>query len=150
MATATTEVVEIDQDEAFNSSSDENVSFNEKRGNLRAATKTDSKLLRKSLQTCPAEFNEEKLEGLMHHYQNNKSKSRIIEGLLFVLRQLLAPVPISAIPASRAWGFLTMDDAFGIFNSFFDREVGKDEFQDHLLHPEYGLRVYVAQIHGTR
>ena len=33
---------------------------------------------------------------------------------------------------------------------FFDRAVGKDEFQGHLLHPEYGLRVNVAQVNSNR
>jgi len=83
---------------------------------------------------------------LLHHYRNNRSKSRIIEGLLFVLRQLLAPVYASVDTACRAWGFLTFDEAFGIFKSFFYHEVEKDQFQDHLLHPEYGLRVNVATV----
>lgn len=96
------------------------------------------------------ESNEEMLEGLLHRYRNNISKSRIIEGLLFVLRQLLAPAHVSVDTTCRAWGFLTFDDAFGTFNSFFDREVEKDEFQDHLLHPEYGLRVNVASVNSRR
>ena len=96
------------------------------------------------------ESNEEKLEGLLHHYQNNRSKSRIIEGLLFVLRQLLAPVHESVDVARRAWGFLKFEEAFGIFEGFFDRAVGKDEFQDHFPHAEYGLRVNVAQVNSNR
>ena len=59
------------------------VSFNVGRAKQRAATRTDSNLWRRSLQTCPVESNEEKLEGLFHHYRNNRSKSRIIEGLLY-------------------------------------------------------------------
>lgn len=96
------------------------------------------------------ENNEEKLEGLLHHYRNNRSKSCIIEGLLFVLRQLLAPVHESVDVARRAWGFLKFEEAFGIFEGVFDHAVGKDEFQDHLLHPEYGLRVNVAQVNSNR
>lgn len=47
-------------------------------------------------------------------------------------------------------GFLKFEEAFGIFEGFFDRAVGKDEFQGHLLHPEYGLRVNVAQVNSNR
>lgn len=116
----------------------------------RSATRTESDRWRRSLQTCPVESNEEMLEGLLHHYRNNRSKSCIIEGLLFVLRQLLAAVCTSVDTACRAWGFLTFDEAFGIFKSFFDHEVEKDPFQDHLLHPEYGLRVNVATVKSKR
>ena len=126
------------------------VSFNVGRATQRAATRTDSNLCRRSLQTCPVESNEEKLEGLLHHYRNNRFKSRIIEGLLFLLSHLLAPVHESVDVARRAWGFLKFEEAFGIFEGCFDCAVGKDEFQGHLLHPEYGLRVNVAQVNSNR
>lgn len=146
-----TELVVLDQEEFSDSAEDTTrVSFNVARAKQRAATKTDNDRWRRSLQSCPVESNEEMLEGLLHRYRNNISKSRIIEGLLFVLRQLLAPVHISVDTTCRAWDFLTFDDAFGIFNSFFDREVEKDEFQDHLLRPEYGLRVNVASVNSRR
>lgn len=142
-----TEVVVSDEDKCSDSARDTTrVSFNVERAKRRSATRTESDLWRRSLQTCPVESNEEMLEGLLHHYRNNRSKSRIIKGLLFVLRQLLAPVYASVDTACRAWGFLTFDEDFGIFKSFFDHEVEKDQFQDHLLHPEYGLQVNVATV----
>ena len=102
-----------DQEEFSDSARDTTrVSFNVERATQRAATKTDNDSLRRSLQSCPVESNKEMLEGLLHHYRNNMSKSRIIEALLFVLRQLLAPVHVSLDTACRAWGFLTFDDAF--------------------------------------
>lgn len=125
------------------------VSFNVGRAKQRATTRTDSNLWR-SLRTCPVESNEEKLEALLHHYRNNRSKSSIIEGLLFVLRQRLAPVHESVDVARRACGFLNFEKAFGIFEGFFDRAVGKDEFQGHLVRPEYCLRVNVAQVNSNR
>ena len=146
-----TELVVSDQEEFSDSARDTTrASFNVARATQRATTKTDNDCWRRSLQSCPLERNEEMLEGLLHHYRNNISKSRIIKALLFVLRQLLAPVHVSVDTACRAWGFLMFDDAFGIFNSFLDREVGKDEFQDHLLHPQYGVRVNVASVNSTR
>lgn len=82
-----TELVVSDQEEFSDSAEDTTrVSFNVARAKQRAATKTDNDRWRRSLQSCPVESNEEMLEGLLHRYRNNISKSRIIEGLLFVLR----------------------------------------------------------------
>lgn len=108
-------------------SSETNESFNTKRSELRAASGVDSKnFVRRSLQTCPPQHNEEMLEGLIHQCRKNRTKLQVLEGLLFVLRQLIAPVGNSGI--DKAWGYLAFDDAHGMFNSFMSREVDKDEF----------------------
>ena len=71
----------------------------------------------------------------------------VIEALLFILRQLLAA---SSKEDTRGIGFLTSDEAYGLYISFFDKPVEKSDFRDQLLHHEYGLRVIVATIHCTR
>ena len=84
-----TELVVSDQEECSDSAGHKTrVSFNVGQAKRRDATRTDSDRWRRSLQTCPVESNEAKLEGLLYHYRKNRSKSRIIEGLLFVPRQL--------------------------------------------------------------
>lgn len=66
---------------------------------------------------------------------------------MFILRQLLAA---SSKEDTRGRGFLTFDEAYGLYISFFDKPVEKSDFRDQLLHHEYGLRVFVATIHCTR
>ena len=105
--------------------------------------------IRKSLQTCLVHDNEEKLEGFLKFYEkrNAHHKSQVITALLYVLRQLLAS---SSFNDERRRGFLHFSEAFGLYSSFFDKPVAKEEFRDQLLSSEYGLRVYIATIRGTR
>lgn len=105
--------------------------------------------LRKSLQTCRVEENEGKLEGLLEFYKIRKRyhKTQVIEALLFILRQLLAS---SSNEDARGRGFLHFMEAFGLYSSFFEKPVEKQEFKDQLLHEEYGLRVFIATIQSTR
>ena len=94
--------------------------------------------LRKSLQTCKVSENEEKLMGLINAYTRQKAKLKvqILEALLFILRQLLAE---SSFCDARGREFLQFDDAYGLFISFFDEQVTKQEFRTNLLHKDYGL-----------
>lgn len=105
--------------------------------------------LKKSLQTFKVSENEEKLMGLINVYTRQKAKLKvqILEALLFILRQLLAE---SSFCDTRGRGFLQFDDAYGLFISFLDKQVTKQEFRNYLLHKEYGLRVCVATIQCTR
>ena len=54
---------------------------------------------------------------------------RILEGLLFVLRQLLAVT----LNGEKAVGFLSLDDAYDLFCDFMDTKPEKAYFRDHLL-----------------
>lgn len=103
----------------------------------------------KSLQTCDVKENEEKLEGLLAYYRRQKAthKALVVEALLCVLRQLLAA---SSNEDERGRGFLHFDEAYGLYNSFFEKPVEKAEFRDHLLDRVYGLRVFVATVQRTR
>lgn len=67
----------------------EKLNFSEQRSKIRLES-TWTENLRKSLQSCEASENEEKLEGLAVVFRKNTVKTRILEGLLYILRQLLA------------------------------------------------------------
>ena len=64
-------------------------SFTEKRSELRNLTFL-TQHLRKSLQTCDVKNNLDKLEGLLKASPTNACLSKVLEGLIYVLRQLLA------------------------------------------------------------
>lgn len=78
-------------------------------------------------------------------FRKNTVKTRILEGLLYILRQLLA-----SYDGSIAFGYLPYNDAYGIFCGFMEREVEAKEFRNHLLHEEYGLCVYVIKVLDNR
>ena len=104
----------------------------------------------KSFQTCKVVENEEKLKGLLDFYTKKKArlKVQVIETLLFILRQLLAE---SSSTDTRGKGFLHFEEAYGLFISFFDKHITKQQFRDYILNEEYGLRVcIIATIHSTR
>ena len=109
---------------------------------LRNST-TVSSMIRKSLQTCSVQNNEEKLEGLLNFYTRRKSKRKIIiiEALSFVLRHHLEA---SSFRDNQGKGFLPFDEAYGLFISFFDFdyqvECANEQFRGYLLDPEYGFR----------
>lgn len=118
----------------------EKLNFSEQRSKIRLES-TLTENLRKSLQSCKASENQEKLEGLAVFFRKNTVKTRILEGLLYILRQLLA-----SYDGSKAFGYLRFNDAYGIFCGFMEREVEDKEFRNHLLHEEYGLCVYVIKV----
>lgn len=118
----------------------EKPSFSVKRSKVRLESKLSEKR-RISLQSCKASENVEKLEGLPVFYRKNTMKCRILEGLLYILRQLLA-----SYGGSKAFGYLPYNKAHGIFCGFVERESEDKEFRDHLLHEEYGLCVYVGTL----
>ena len=122
----------------------EKLSFAEKRSKNRLETRLSHKL-RISLQSCNASENEEKLEGLLMFYRKNALKCRILEGLLYILKQLLA-----SYDGDKAFGYLSYGDAHDIFCGFVGRDVEDKEFRDHLLHKEYGLCVYVVSLLDNR
>ena len=64
---------------------------------------------------------------------------KILEGLLYVLRQLLAV----SIDGEKAVGFLSFDDVYDLICGFVDT---KPYFHDHLLDKDHGLCVYIATI----
>ena len=72
-------------------------------------------------------------------------KCRVLQGLLYILRQFLA-----SYGGSKAFGYLPYNEARGIFCGFIERESEDEEFRDYLLHEEYGLFVYVATVLDTR
>ena len=103
----------------------------------------------KSFQTCKVIGNEEKLKGLLDFYTKKKARLKVqgIEALLFILRQLLGE---SSSTDTRGKGFLHFEEAYGLFISFFDKHITKQQFRDYILNEEYGLRVCIATIYSTR
>ena len=89
--------------------------------------------------------NEEKIEGLIVFYRKNTLKCQILDGLLYILRQLLA-----SYDGGKAFGYLPYSEAHGIFCGFMERETEDKEFRDHLLNEEYGLCVFVTTVLNTR
>ena len=121
------------------------LSFSEKRSNNRSES-TLSATVRKSLQSCSVNENAEKLEGLLiFHKKCHGIKRRSLEGLLYILRQLLAKCN-----GDKSFGYLPYEDAYGIYCDFVQRQVEDKEFRDHLLHNEHGLCVYVTTLFGKR
>ena len=108
-----------------------------------------SENVRKSLQTCRADENEDKLQGFLDMYKKKKChhKTSVIEALLFILRQLLAS---SSSTDARGRGFLEFEEALGLYSSFFEKPLERQQFRDQLLHQDYGLRVFIATIQSTR
>ena len=85
-----------------------------------------------------------KLEGLLK-CATSKSLSNILEGLLYVLRQLLAQSESNG----KAVGFLSFEDAYGFYCGFIDSTPDEANFCDH-LHKDHGLCVTVTGILGKR
>ena len=101
----------------------------------RRSISTVSAGLRRSLQTCQVKENEEKLDGLLEFYKKRKSnlKAQVIEALFFVLRHLLAA---SSKEDTRGRGFLSFDEAFGLYNLLSNfRTV-----------PLFGRNIFIAKL----
>jgi len=91
------------------------------------------KNLRESLQTCSVEFNEMKLEGLLAVLKEQDGrKGNMLRALLFILNKLLAPSK-----NKKSIGFMPFDDAYDLYCGFFS---------GNLLHPEYGLTVFIVNL----
>ena len=103
------------------------------------------KFLRRSNQTCKVSNNLTKLEGLLK-VTKSASKAKVLEGLMFVLRQLLVKEPAT----DKAMGILTFCDAYDLYCGFMDTRPEEAQFCDHLLDQEHGLCVYITMIHKTR
>ena len=84
MATRNAKSTQLEKEE----SQLQNQSFSEERCKLRNLTSVGESL-RKSLQTCDVKNNLDKLEGWLKMSKNVKL-SDVLEGLVYVLRQLLA------------------------------------------------------------
>lgn len=130
-------------------SSDEDLKERDKRPTylqLRSNLQKESSLgkhLQKSLQTFKVGKNLVNLEGLPK-YTTSKSKSTIIEGLLYVLRQLL----VQGRNSNKAIGFLKLEDAYGFYCSFFKSCPDESSFHNQLLHKEHGLCVLVYEVYN--
>ena len=102
--------------------------------------------MQKSLQSCKVANNLAKLEGLLK-VTKSTSKAKIIQGLLYVLRQLL----VKKTGGKKVIGFLTFHDAYDLYCGFMDSTIPeKANFRDHLLDEDHGLCVYIATICKTR
>lgn len=134
MATRNAKSTELEKEE----SQLENQSFSEKRCELRNLTFVGESL-RKSLQTCDVKNNLDKLEGLLK-MSNNAKLSNVLEGLVYILRQLLA----SSFDGENCIGFLSFDDAYDLFCGFMDTKPDKAYFRDHVLDKDHGLCVYIG------
>ena len=103
--------------------------------------------LRSSLHECKVELNLAKLEWLQKFYKNTEIKVKVIEGLIYVLRQLISvDNDLTNLPS----GFLNFRDAYDLFCGFLDSKPGYLRFRDYLLHPEFGLSVFIFEKKGSR
>ena len=104
---------------------------------------------RPSLQECKVELNLAKLEGLQKFYKNTEINVKVIEGLIHVLRQLISvDSDLTDLPFPS--GFLNFHDAYDLFCGFLDTKPGYLRFRDYLLHPEFGLSVFIFEKKGSR
>jgi hypothetical protein len=87
--------------------------------------------------------NQVKLEGLLSQLHKREGrKGNMLEGLLFVLNQLLA-----TSRNGTSIGFMDFNDAYDLYCGFFTGvPPEKDTFRDNLLHPEHGLAVFIVRI----
>lgn len=88
--------------------------FSSKRSETRKQS-VAGKFLRRSNQTCKVSNNLTKLEGLLK-VTKSASKAKVLEGLMFVLRQLLVKEPAT----DKAMGILTFCDAYDLYCGFMD------------------------------
>lgn len=86
-----------------------------------------------------------KLEGLLE-CATSKSLSNILEGLLYILRELLAQSESNG----KAIGFLSFEVAYGFYCGFIDSTPDEANFRDHLLNKDHGLCIIVTEILGKR
>jgi hypothetical protein len=114
--------------------------FSSKRSETRQQS-IKGKFLQRSHQSCKVSHNLDKLEGLLK-VTTSASKEKILHGLIYVLRQLLARKPGS----EKAMGFLTFRDAYDLYCGFMDTRPEEASFRDHLLDREHGLCVYITMI----
>ena len=115
---------------------------------LRSRARSESyagKHLRSSLQTCKATNNLVKLEGLLK-FTNSKSLGKILNGLIFILNQLL----VQSKHSGKAICFIPFKDAYGLYCGFFDSAPEEASFRDHLLHKDHGLCVIITVVFGKR
>ena len=103
------------------------------------------KHLRSSLQTCKVGNNLNKLEGLLK-CTKSKSLGKILSGLIYILHQLLAQSKIT----SKSIGFISFEDAYGLYCGFFDSSPEDVSFRDHVLHRDHGLCVIITEVFGKR
>jgi hypothetical protein len=103
------------------------------------------KFTRKSLQNCKVENNLAKLEGLLKATKSAQ-KTNILEGLIYVLRQLLAKNGDSG----KVIGFLPFEEAYHLYCGFMKTEPDEARFRDHLLDKDFGLCVYITTIYNHR
>ena len=100
---------------------------------------------RNSLQNCDLHVNKLRLCSLKEESKCNKSskKEAKLQGLIEVLEHLLLPVNDDD---SSVKGYLKFDIAHEIFCAHQEGPVDETTFRDALLHPEYGLCIYIANI----
>lgn len=111
-----------------------------------------SEVLSKSLQSSTVEQNRDKLLGLISTTKG-QLKRRKLEGLLAILDSLSIPSAYEReFTTTGRWkGYLALELAFDLYADFVytsDREYitlqqQKSQFREDLLHPEYGLCVYI-------
>ena len=135
---------EVDCVEGESSRQQCSLSFSELRSEARREFFV-GKHLRSSLQTCKVGNNLDKLEGLLK-CTKSKSLGKILSGLIYILHQLLAQSKIT----SKSIGFISFEDAYGLYCGFFDSSPEDVSFRDHVLHRDHGLCVIITEVFGKR
>ena len=88
----------------------------------------------------------DKLEGFRLKCTNSNLLGKILNGLIYVLNHLLAQSKHS----SKAIGFISFEDSYGLYCGFFDSSPEEASFRDHLLHRDHGLCVIITEVFGKR
>ena len=123
-------------------------STNRSRSQIRSETKV-SNGVRSSLQECSLAENQEKLENFVSTFKAGSAKETNLKALVYILQCMTVKVP-------NTLSFMKFGEAFAIFESF-RREIGarmatsvkdlKREFRNLLCSRQYGLCVYLVQLH---
>ena len=75
---------------------------------------------------------------------DSKLLGKILNGLIYILNHLLAQCRHSSKPI----GFISFEDAYGLYCGFFNSSPEEASFRDHLLHRDHGLCVIITEVFG--
>ena len=75
---------------------------------------------------------------------DSKLLGKILNGLIYILNHLLA----QSRHSSKPLGFISFEDAYGLYCGFFNSSPEEASFRDHLLHRDHGLCVIITEVFG--
>jgi len=110
-----------------------------------------------SLQTCRLTDNVDVIKEKLEHVKD-PIRRRHLKALLYILDCLLAKVSDDE-GSEKTVGYLSFNDAYDIFLGYFpdndpnlliNDRLKRQQFKELLLHPTFGLSVYILEINNKR